>query len=431
MNPPSTATREHPVVPPLAPEDLARADRTARRLHEAIGGLLAALPPAARNASGLARLLGIDRTTCQRAVFGGTRPCSGPGLFALLPGVRGLQQLVEAARGLRPPPAAEALDGLAAAIEQYRELLAALGGSQTRLLRRLERGAAPPAADAARGTPDAAARGARERLFEAAAELTGRHSECWVAAYVYGPVAGQPGLLEVGRAHGLVGHVARRAAVPLVVHNFSTRPDDGAPLAPGRFTGLGPPCVPGGAPDPVLREFTSDPPPLVTSKQPHEFLVQSIDEREPAFDRPVDLMLATRTLIPHPDTQAQPVEEAWALVNFPCRRLLFDIWLQRDLARACLPSLDVHLWRPDFASQAGDRWQTRFADGPTLQLLGRGPRAAAPAAWPRMPELTARLFERLGRDPAEYVGFRCEVDHPVWRAGYCISLDFTRPEAGG
>jgi len=417
-------------VAPLAPEDLARADRVARRLHAAITGLLDALPESARNASGLARHLRVDRTSCQRAVFAVSRPCSGAELFTALPGVRGLRQIAEAAAALRPAPDRAARDALAAALTQYEELLGSLGGSQSRLLRRLERSAAGAAGHAgvAHSAGGDATREARIQLFEAAAELTGRHSDCWVAAYVYAPDASDPHKLDVGRAHGLVGHVARKDAVPLVVHNFATRPEQAATDAPGAFTGLGRASTPDGSPDPVLREFTTDPPPLVTSKQPTEFLVQAIDEREPAFGRPVDLLLATSTSIPHPVLQAHAVEEAWALVNFPCRHLLFDIWLHRDLARACIPALDTHLWRPDFAQQSGDRWQTRFSDSPTLQLLGSGPRRVPPAAWPRMTELTATLFERMGRDPADYVGFRCDVAYPVWRAGYCVSFDFTAPQ---
>jgi hypothetical protein len=419
-----------PAVVPLAPEDVARADRVARRLHSEISALVAAMPASARNASGLSRHLGIDRTTCQRAVFAVSRPYAGPELFSMLPGVRGLQQLVDAASASWPEADRAVIDGLATAIEQFQSLLTSLGGSHSRLVRRLERG---PRSDAgatlpARTHDESPTRDARTKLFEAAAELTGRHSDCWVAVYVYRQVPGLPRTLEVSRAHGLIGHVARADAVPLVVQNFSSRPDGDPDGGPDRFVTLDDGDVQGRTLGPVLRDFTTDPPPLVTSKQPQEFLVQSIDERTSSLDRPIDLMLATRTRIPHPTHQARPVEEAWALINFPCRHLLFDIWLERDLARSCIPSLDVHLWRPDFAQQSGDRWQTRFADAPSLQLLGSGPRRTAPRAWPRMPELTHYVFDRLGASPAQFVGFRCDVDYPVWRAGYCVSFDFTRPQ---
>ena len=87
----------------LAPDDVARADRVARRLHSEIASFLNSLPPEARNASGLARFLEIDRTTCQRAVFAATRHYPGPDLLGRLPGIKGLQQMVEAARRADPP----------------------------------------------------------------------------------------------------------------------------------------------------------------------------------------------------------------------------------------------------------------------------------------------------------------------------------------
>jgi hypothetical protein len=101
--------------------------------------------------------------------------------------------------------------------------------------------------------------------------------------------------------------------------------------------------------------------------------------------------------------------------------------MRRDLARACLPSLDTHLWRPDFAQHVGSRWQTRFAESPSLQLLPPGLRGSVTDAWARHSELTRFLFERAGLDPAEFVGFRCDIEYPIWRAGYCISFDFSTP----
>lgn len=414
----------------LAPEELAWADRVARRLHSESVAFLNGLPAAARNASGLARHLDIDRTTCQRVVFVASRRYPGPELLARVPGVKALQQMTAAARGTKPPIDETLATGLDAAIDQFRELISALGGSQSRLARRLDMTGGGQAAAAPAREPqgdDATAR-ARARLFEVAAELTGRHSECWVAVYVYRPLPGHPEVVELSRAHGLVGHVARPDAVPLTFHNFTTRVEENAGPTAGQFVSLGNEPVTGRTPDSVLLEFTSDPPPVVSSKQPNEYLVQSIDESAATIGRPVDLMLATRTTMPNPALQAPPLEEAWALINFPCRHMLFDIYMHRDLARGCIPSLDVHLWRPDFAQNKGDRWQTRFAEGPTLQLLGPGIRPAAPPEYPRMADLTRHLFAKVGIDPREFIGFRCQVDYPLWRAGYCVNFDFTKAE---
>jgi len=233
----------------------------------------------------------------------------------------------------------------------------------------------------------------------------------------------------VFRANGLVGHVARADAAPLVVHNFSGGADgERIEQAGVPFANLEDAPLAGSSPTVVLDEFSSHPLPLVTARQPDEFLVQSIDARGPTLGDPVDLMLATRTTTPHPRTQDVPVEEVWAMVNFPSRHLLLDVWLHKDLARACLPSVDSHLWAPDFAQQAGDRWRTRMPESPMLQLLGSGLPRHAPAAYPRLNDLTEHLFDRVGIDPEEFIGHRCDVPFPVWRTGYCMRLDYTPPE---
>lgn len=412
----------------LTSAELTVADRVARRLHNDLRGLLDKLPADARHASGLARALDIDRTTCQRAVFVATRPYPGPELLTRLPGIKGLQQIAERARAKMARGAREQLDALDASIQQFQSVISTLAGSQSRLIRRLDAtgAAAEPSAQPDRAAGGAA--GARQRLFHAASELTGRTSDCWLAIYLYNPAPANDDALELIRANGLIGHQARPDAVPLVFHSFASKPPE--PESGISVDGAVRPLIPAagdGVPDSMLREFSTDHPPFVSTAQPNEFCVQSIDERPGAGHGPVDLLFATRTLIAHPALRPPRVEEAWALVNFPCKRLLFDIYLHRDLARACLPSLDTHLWRPDFAQQSGSRWQTRFADAPSLQLLQPGLRASASDAWARHSELTRFLFERSDLDPAEFVGFRCDTTYPIWRAGYCLSFDFSTP----
>lgn len=402
-----------PRTPPLEPEERAQADRVARRLHGELVALLRALPPQARNASGLARHLKIDRTTCQRVVFLATRPYPGLAAIERFPGVRALRSLEAAAGTSEADLDPGVIQAVAAAITQFQEIIASLGGSLSRLCRRIAAETLPAAEQRAeRGSGDA-----RRHLFDSASEVTGRASDCWVAVYVYRPSPNDPDVVEVFRANGLRGHTSRRDAVPLVVHNFSSSTG-----AEGRFEGLEGKAD--AAPTVVLEEFTSDPSPLVTARQPGEFFVQSIDAPPTGTGSPVDLMLATRSTMAHPATQQPPLEEVWAMVNFPSRHLLLDVYLHPDLARASVPSLDAHLWGPDFAQEAGNRWRTRFSEAPPLQLLGNGVRRPGPQAFPRLPELTEQLFERAGIDPATYVGYRCDVEYPLWRTGYCITFDF-------
>jgi hypothetical protein len=415
-----------PTTAGLGAEDWSRADRVARRLHSELAAFLSGLPPSVRHASALARHLDVDRTTCQRTVHAATRPYSGPQLLVKLPGVRALRMLAEASTRTEPPADAEAVDALVAAIDQVHALVAELGGSMSRFSKRLTQPKGQPARvnqPTERGPLDA-----RRRLSDAATEITGRSSACWVAVYAYRPSPDDPDKVEVFRANGLVGHVARPDAVPLVVHNFSSGADGDPVDGLEPFASLEDAHLAGSSPTVVLDQFCSSPPPLVTARQPDEFLVQSIDPQAPS-DHPVDLMLATRTVMPHPRLQEKPVEEVWALVNFPSRHLILDVWLHKDLARACLPSLDTHLWTPDFAQGAADRWRTRFAESPVLQLLGSGLPRHAPPAYPRHNELTAHLFDRTDLDLEQFIGHRCDVSYPIWRTGYCMRLDYTPPES--
>jgi len=411
----------------LSTDELQQIDRSARRLHEGIRSLMAACPEDLRNASGLSRLLGVDRTTCQRAVFATGSAYTGPAMIERLPGVKGLRAMVEAARKADPMLSADAIQRLEAAVDQYATTLDRVAGSVAELLRRIEATPLLPEAVAS-GGGSVDRQAARERLFEASAEATGRCSECWVAVYVYHPDPERSSVIHIDRVNGLVGHVARQDAVPLTFHSFTSSKRNGDGVQPV-FRALVESTA-DGSPATVLRNFSSEPLPVVSARQPNEFMVQAIDADPETIGHPVDLMFGTRGEMPHPAKQTPPIEEAWALINFPARTLIFDIYLHRKLARQCIPSLDAHLWRPDFAQQTGDRWQTRFTDSPKLQLLGAGLSNSHAQQYGRHAELTRFLFDQIGADPSQFVGHRCEVAYPMWRTGYCIGLDFSTPEFG-
>jgi len=412
--PPPPVTAETPLT---AAERL-RADRAARRFHAEARELLASLDPEHRSAAGLARALDLDRTSCQRLVSAVRGPYPGPSVIEALPGARALRTIIQEikTRGLAPP---ERIEGADAAVERFDQAIASLAGSRAKLLQRLQAGGEAEggvSADAGAADEDFPRRRA---LFESAAMLTGRWSEAWVASYLYHPDPEDRDRLLTNRAFGLLGHHATPEAVPLVIHNFSSTDTD-AP-APGLYRAAegGPPSAPS-----VLKEFTTSPVPLVSTANPREFLVQSIDLEEENPDAAIDLMMSATGSVPHPRTRDNQIEELWALVNFPVRRLLLDAWLPREESRACIPSLATHLWGPDFATDESRRWQTRFARSPVLQLLGSGLASVRASANPRHTELTSTLFASAGLNPDDYTGVRCAVDYPIWRAGYCVTFDF-------
>ncbi|MCA9242718.1 MAG: hypothetical protein KDA32_02090 [Phycisphaerales bacterium] len=409
---------------PLEPGQQAALEDVLRGLHRDLRDMLAVLPVEAQTASGLARRLKIERTTCQRAVSAATQPFAGLALVGQLPGVAGLTSLVESARQCWPrdKDIQESAKRLRAAVDEYAEVLRRVAGSRAKLMSRINSSHTPHAAQ-----PDQFDAYARQ-LFEAAAALTGRQSQTWLAAHIYEPCERADRLMQT-RAHGLINHVAREDAVPLTFHVFNTPPageasaDDAAEL--GRFHAIGD-AANDEIPQEVLRPFSTDPPPVVRARQPNEFLVQTVDPATGSRGA-CDLVFGLRGLMAHPLVAAPHMEEVWALINFPVRWLLLDVFLHRDIARRCVPGLDVHLWRPDFASTVGERWQTRFANGPRLEVLGGGLRQVETPAFARHPELLRYLFETRGLDPADFVGYRCQASYPMWRTGYRVSLDFGEP----
>src|SRR5690606_1853906 len=94
-----------------------------------------------------------------------------------------------------------------------------------------------------------------------------------------------------------------------------------------------------------------------------------------------------------------------------------------DLERRFRPAVDALLWYPNLTIPGGDRWISRFPGRTKLQLLGRGLDGASTPYWERHAELTRYLFERLRWNTNEFVGFRCELAYPGWRAGYCMSFE--------
>lgn len=408
-------------VGPLSEQERSALDRTLRAVRSDLRAFLAAMPLEAQNASGLARALDTERTSCQRVVAAVTKPYVGLSLVEALPGPKGVLGLLDAAkaRGLGPKPSE--IDAIADRVREYDRAVRGLAGSRSKLLKRIESVGASSTGQTLDGDERT-----RRALFDASSAATGRHSDLWMAMHVYEPIAGRDDILRQTRAHGLIGHRAADDAVPLTFHIFAeSASGDDDELTPGVYRALADDAPPG-APESLLASFSTEPTPIVSAKQPDEFIVQAIEASQSsgAADAGVDFVFGMTGIMSHPAAFSPELEEIWALVNFPVRRLILDAYLHRDVASRCIPALDAHLWRPDFAQNAGERWQTRFPNPPTLQVLGRGSDRARTDAWPRHAELRELIFRSRGLNTDDFVGYRCDVTYPMWRTGYCMSFDF-------
>ena len=181
----------------------------------------------------------------------------------------------------------------------------------------------------------------------------------------------------------------------------------------------------GRTPTALLEPFTTTPFPEITGRGDNGQLLQVIDPKHVEPGMALDVVTATRTKWPfiNPETKQSAFERVWYLVNWPVQNLVFDVWIHEKLERMFRPSVDALLWYPKLSIAGGDRWATRFPSQTKLELLGRGIGSADSAMWHRHGELTDHTFRRIGEDANAYVGFRCEVQFPIWRAGYCMSFE--------
>jgi hypothetical protein len=407
------------------------AAQIARRLCVEFRGLVSLLPKPLRSASAMSRALGVDRNTCQRIVSSTAIELTDERLLVRLPGVQGLRQFIEALkRDHSDGRSVDQLDAAAAAVDAFESLVQRLGGSQRRLRQRLE---ADPDLDSGTIRIPSDELDARRSLFKAAAEVVGRWSDLMVSMSLIRPVPGYPLLTDCVRAQARLGHVWRGSAVPFEIN--ASAPDHLALNSARGFSGeesgihqsLASRPARGDTPDLLLPQFCTRPLPRVTSRSWGNRGLHVIDAAEPTNGEPIDVVVGYRRSTPdkHPATQDPPIGEVSTLTTYPSRRLICDVYLHRDIAKMCSPSLEAHLGSPSLPSPLRARWSTRFPGGPRLELLGAGLHNTATPAYSRQLELTSHVFSEVGWDPEEFIGYRCDVVFPIWQAAYCLLFDFS------
>ncbi|MCE7973298.1 MAG: hypothetical protein DYG92_03085 [Leptolyngbya sp. PLA1] len=365
-------------------------------------------------------MLGVDRATCQRIVQAAARQEADAHTLVALPGVMGLRLFLDAMEGRELGAlGVERLAGARAAVDRFDGLLDGLHVSQ-RGLRALLASPVGPGHEDGRCPGDDP--GQRATLYRTAAGIVGRWSAADIHASIIRPGQADSSTTDWVRLRALVGHSWREPSMPLELGGTASLQDK--EQSPPFRTLDGRPAS-GASPGTLVSDFCTTPLPRVVTRVSGSRAVNVIDTE--GRRGPADIVTAVRAgkPDPHPATLSPPIGEVWSLQNIPAAKLVFDVFLHLDLARRCMPSLEMHLWMPDVSRHAAARWSTRLPGGPRLTLLGAGLGHIETPGYARYGSLVHEVLDRLGWSASEFVGFRCEVEYPIWRAGYCMLFDFS------
>lgn len=431
----SAAARPQSPIPTEGGVGLDRCERVAARLKASFQALIRALPEQASTVAEMSRFLGVGRAVCQRITLA-LRSGSGPiDVLQRFPGIKGLEQFLDAAERKRVD--AGAVAGARAALDEYAALIGAAGGSQRRLIATLgarRSGGAARRASAEDNNDNQQfndSTAARESFFNAAQGITGTRCHARIEVLFARVRPDMPDHIEIVAASGLVGATADVGGTPIARVTRSTSGQ--APPNSIRTDLETKAPILGISPGALLKPFSTDPIPSVISRAGEGMLVQVFNP-EGRSDRPLDIIVGSASSpdTKHPALDTPPIFGVGTIIGMPSRWLLMDIYLERSLARGGTPQIAVFrlgITGPLAHSDPDCRWFDRLPEDPPLELLGPGIARRPSRAYPRCRELAAHLLERAGWAADQFIGFRCEVEYPIWETEYLMSFRYDEPPA--
>ena len=386
----------------LTERTINEATRVAESLHRGFAELLQLPLLKGQRASELVRMLGVGRMTCQRIVKLGDDLTPSAELLGEVPGISGLHGFLTALEttGL----SGKDLEKSRAAVEAFAQLLTDLDMSQTRLAEALSLHfeATDPDRLLIR----------RSHLFDAAAAVTGQSADVTISMMALRPSEHQDFNIEQIAIRGYVGMRASGSAMPIrlpinmAYSDYRNVTSDEAARKP---QGL-------------IESFCSRPLPSIDSRViKAEHLAHIINPEHIPTGEPFDCFAMQHS---HWNVKDMGRHKAiWLYVDYPTRYCTFDLYVHRSIEELNKASGDCHLWGTSLLAPPEDLWMTRFADQMHFSSLGPGTDRVESSAYARHKELTEHLFNEHEWPASEFIGFRCEMELPIWRSGLCLILE--------
>ena len=389
-------------MPPILTErHISDATKVAERLHKGFVPIMQLPAVKGFRASELAIHLAIGRMTCQRIVkFSSDLPPTSE-LLTEIPGVSGLREFLIALRHEGTPEAV--LCDADSAVDNFAHFLTSIGLSQTALATALSLHfeATDPKHRLAR----------RKKLFEATSSVLGQSMGTTISILAFKFNPGTDTNFEQIATRGYtdisVSHSAMPIRLPINAAFSDYRKVEGSEAAR--------------EPQELIKEFCSTPLPSIDTRMIKEKnLAHIIDPENIPNGELFDcfaLQCAKWNVTPLGKHKA-----LWLYIDYPSRSCTFDVYLQKNLADANRISADCHLWGTSLLAPPEDLWMTKFTGQLTFTELGQGISKSDSSHYKSHKELTLNMFKKKNWNPAEFVGFRCEIEMPIWRSGICINV---------
>lgn len=398
---------------PLATAELAQCDQVGLRLADALRAFFAAVPAQERSVRGYANVLDVNRNVCQRALAASDTAARGVYVLTRAPGVEGLELLIGG--GAHASVDVARVRQLEAGSRQFARLIDGLGGGSRRtLLRRIETTLTTGETVADAGLSSC------KRLFREASQVTGHECDARSNIGIVSPSNSGPDRVTQVYLIAYLGYRARAGSMPLTISAFARNSSKEMNQTSRPFHDAE-----------LVKHLCSSPCPTLSMRQRNGRLINVIDP--PAGESTEEESEGTDAAIvfgcddvEHPALRAPEVYTSFVRINPPMRRLVYDLYMHRDLAAGAVARANAHAYSGGLGEDPLAAWDTLLPQRLTLRLLGTGLENATSKHWPRHADAARWLFEQLSINPDQYVGFRLEVEFPVWGVDYVVWFDYRK-----
>lgn len=394
----------------LSQRVIEEASSVADQLNEAFSYVLALPQLKGRRASILTTELGVGRMTCQRLVklykhHSNTSTSSNSGARVLidLPGVTGLKQFLDAVELAGTPR--HLLEKAFIAVERYDAFLQDIDMSQSKLasaLLLLDQTNDP-----------IQLRSTRNHFYDSAAAVTGQSTDATISIMAIRPSTRNNLIQEQIATHGYAQMRTIGPAMPIRL------PID---MAYSDYKSVFDQNISNQKPQ-LVEHFCTQPLPLIESKEiksnnlPNLIYPENVPSGEP-----FDCFVTQDSIWTSKDNEYKNTA-IWLYIDYPTRHCVLDLYLHKSLMTHYKLTGNSHMCGTPLSPTPEGLWMKQFSDQIKFLQLGPGTANAESKAYSRHKHLTENMFENHEWNAEDFVGYRCEMELPIWRSGICIMMD--------